>query len=231
MTDAIQLSGPSDVQRANHLKQQVDADGMARFRVASRQEFLELSTGFGELFVHRDADPDAITVVKHDPERAGLDGYAALTAGPLKPHTDGSGNRIVPKYVALWCFRNEGVGGECAMADGQAVIKDLLTENPWVVDRLSSQNAAVFKSGTEQYDGPVVWNDGEHWRIRLRIDSNGFFSAEALHAVAILREAIAARTFTFPLEAGDGYVIDNQRYIHGRLTFNGTREMLRTLMI
>ncbi len=231
MTEAIQLTRLSDLQRVDHLRQQVDKDGMTRFRVNSRQEFLELSTEFGELFVHRDADPDAITVVKHDPERAGLDGYAALTAGPLKPHTDGSGNLIAPKYVALWCFRNEGVGGECTMADGQAVINDLLAENPWVVDRLSAKNAAIFKSGADRYDGPVVWNDGQQWRIRLRLDSNGFFSTETLHAIEVLREAIAARTFTFPLESGDGYVIDNQRYIHGRLTFSGTREMLRALMI
>ncbi len=231
MTETIQLNRPSDVHNAVGLKAQVDRNGIARFTVASRQELLELSSGFGELLMHRDAEPDTVTVVKHVPSMAGLDGYAGLAAGPLRPHTDGSGNDVVPKYITLWCSRNEGVGGECTMTDAAAVIEDLLRINPWVVDMLSGDNAAIYKSGNEQYAGPVIWKDNETWRIRLRIDSNGYFSAEALHAVDVFREAIAARTFTFPLEPGEGYVIDNERYLHGRLTFNGEREMLRTLML
>ena len=57
--------------------------------------------------------------------------------------------------------------------------------------------------------------------FRLRLDSNGFFSAEALHAMARLREVIAVRTFTFALNPGQGYIIDNWRYLHGRLTVLG----------
>jgi hypothetical protein len=231
MTNTIQINRPSDVARADELKTEVDVRGIARFTVASREELLELSSGFGDLLMHRDADPDTVTVVKHVPSMAGRDGYAGLEAGPLRPHTDGSGNDIVPKYITLWCTHNDGIGGECTMADGVAVVEDLLRDNPWVVEILSSNGAAIYKSGDEMYAGPVIWNDGGTWKIRLRIDSNGFFSAEAIHAVEVLREAIAARTFTFPLNPGEGYVVDNERYLHGRLTFDGEREMLRTLML
>lgn len=231
MTDTIELTRPSDVDRAAELKYQVDSDGIALFKLASRDELLTFSRGFGDLLMHRDAEPDTVTVVKHVPDKEGLDGYAGLAAGPLRPHTDGSGNDVVPKYITLWCAKNEGSGGQCTMADGQAVVEDLLRDTPWVVEKLAAENAAIYKSGSEQYSGPVIWKDNGRWKIRLRIDSNGFFSAEALHAVEVLREAIAARTFTFPLEPGDGYIIDNERYLHGRLTFSGAREMLRTLML
>lgn len=34
----------------------------------------------------------------------------------------------------------------------------------------------------------------------------------------------------FALNPGQGYIIDNWRYLHGRLTFLGERVMLRTLI-
>jgi hypothetical protein len=117
------------------------------------------------------------------------------------------------------------------MADGQAVIEDLERTSPWAVEALSKPNSAIYRSGAEQYSGPALWQDATgRWQFRLRLDSNGFFSAEALHAVARLREAIALRTFTFTLNPGQGYIIDNWRYLHGRLTFSGERVMLRTLI-
>lgn len=220
----------SDIARADDLKTEVDETGIARFRLGSREELLLLSRHFGPLLTHRDAAPDTVTVVKHMPEKNGLDGYAGLAAGPLRPHTDGSGNNVVPKYITLWCARNESIGGESTMADGQAVVEDLLKENPWAVEKLRAPNAAIYRSGDEQYCGPVLTQIGDRWKIRLRLDTNGFFATETLQAVVALRDAIAARTFTFPLAPGEGYIIDNERYLHGRLTFRGSREMLRTLI-
>lgn len=221
----------SDVERIGELKSKVMADGIAFFELSSRQELVEFSTGFGDLVMHRDADPDAVTVVRHVPAVAGEDGFAGLSAGPLLPHTDGSGNSMVPRYITLWCQANEGVGGECAMADGEAVVEDLQRTSPWVVEALSKPNAAIYRSGHEQYSGPAITQDPRgRWHFRLRLDSNGFFSAETIHAVTRLREAIALRTFTFGLAPGQGYIIDNWRYLHGRLTFSGERVMLRTLI-
>lgn len=220
----------SDLVKADELKEHVDEHGIARFQLESRAELIELSRRFGPLLTHRDADPDTVTVVRHVPEKDGLDGYAGLAAGPLRPHTDGSGNSIVPKYITLWCARNDGIGGECTMADGQAVVEDLLRDSPWVVERLSAPHAAIYRSGHEEYRGPVITRTGDRWKIRLRLDTNGYFATETLQSVVALRDAIAARTFTFPLAPGEGYIIDNERYLHGRLTFQGSREMLRTLI-
>ncbi|WP_345124540.1 TauD/TfdA family dioxygenase, partial [Streptomyces chiangmaiensis] len=141
------------------------------------------------------------------------------------------GNSVVPRYITLWCERNEGTGGECSMADGERVVEDLQQTSPWAIEALAKPNAAIYRSGREQYSGPVISQDPTgRWQFRLRLDSNGFFSAETLHAVSRLREAIALRTFTFALSPGQGYIIDNWRYLHGRLTFSGERVMLRTLI-
>lgn len=230
MTTTIQLDRHSDVDRADEIKKEVDENGIALYKLASREELIEFSKGFGELLMHRDADPDTATVVKHVPEKEGLAGYEGLEAGPLRPHTDGSGNDVVPKYITLWCLANSGSGGEATMTDGRAVVEGLLRVSPWVVDELSRPNAVIYKSGDQSYEGPAVWNDDGAWKVRLRIDSNGYFSAQVTHALSVFREAMAAHTFTFPLDPGDGYVIDNERYLHGRRAFSGSREMLRTLM-
>ncbi|MED7828712.1 hypothetical protein, partial [Streptomyces chiangmaiensis] len=82
----------SDIARVDSLKSLAASDGIARFRLESRQQLVEFSAGFGELLMHRDADPDTVTVVRHIPAVEGEDGYVGLSAGPLLPHTDGSGN-------------------------------------------------------------------------------------------------------------------------------------------
>lgn len=223
--------GASDLERVSELRQEVEQLGIIRFAVSSRAELVEFSNQFGRLLDHRDADEDFVTVVKHVPELAGRAGYDALETGPLKPHTDGSGNRVVPKYITLWCESNEGSGGECSMADVRAVVASLEKSKPWVVEELAKPDVAHYRSGDEEYTGPVLWRgeDGE-WRIRFRIDANGYFSAEAVAALQEFQKEVALSTFTFGLQRGEGYLIDNEKVLHGRTAFTGMRVMLRTLI-
>jgi hypothetical protein len=45
----------------------------------------------------------------------------------------------------------------------------------------------------------------------------------------VLREAIAAHTQTFRLRRGDGFLLSDTRWLHGRDDFVGHRSMLRIL--
>ncbi|MFD0505348.1 hypothetical protein ACFQ0G_25485 [Streptomyces chiangmaiensis] len=72
----------SDIARVDSLKSLAASDGIARFRLESRQQLVEFSAGFGELLMHRDADPDTVTVVRHIPAVEGEDGYVGLSAAP-----------------------------------------------------------------------------------------------------------------------------------------------------
>jgi alpha-ketoglutarate-dependent taurine dioxygenase len=216
---------------AEHLKELVDQTGTALFRAESREEFVHLCTHIGPSISHRDAGQDNVTEVQFDSRHAGRPGYDGLTSGPLDPHTDGSGNKIAPRYVSLWCAEQAGRGGESLLVDIEEVVSDLEREASWVVDTLSA-NVAIFRSGADEYCGPVLFRDAisQHWRVRLRLDSQGFFNGEGQRAITRLREAISRRTKTFSMQAGEGYIIDNFRVLHGRLPFSGSRKMLRILM-
>lgn len=218
--------------RTENLKSLVDSAGTVLFRATSKEEFVELCGRVGPSLPHRDAGPDNVTEVTFVSKLAGQPGYNGLSSGPLDPHTDGSGNTVTPNYVALWCEEQAGEGGESLLVDIEGVVADLLREAPWVVEVLSERNVAIFRSGTEEYHGPVLFQEpgGQRWRVRLRLDSQGFFNGEGQRAIYRLREAISRRTKTFSMQAGEGYIIDNFRVLHGRLPFAGSRKMLRLLM-
>lgn len=205
--------------------------GVALFQLASRQDLLDFSREFGALLSHRDADPDTVTVVKHDPGLTGQPGYDGLSSRHLNPHTDGSGNFVVPRYITLWCANDASEGGESVFIDGEAALADLSATAPWAAEALSAPRAVIFKSGDESYEGPVFCRDEEgNLRVRLRLDSQGYFSAAATSALGELRTALARQAWTLGLRPGQGYIIDNWRVLHGRRAFSGSREMLRTLV-
>lgn len=221
-----------DQSEASRLRPLVTDLGAAFFRVDSREAFVALCQKVGTSAPHRDADGDNVTEVKFVSGRAGQAGYDGMSSGPLDPHTDGSGNKIAPSYVALWCAEQAGEGGESLLVDIQEVVEDLLVQSPWVVDILSQPNVSIFRSGSEEYAGPILFREDQtgRWRVRLRLDSQGFFNGDGQRAITRLREAIARRTRTFSMQPGEGYLIDNFRILHGRLPFTGSRKMLRILI-
>ncbi|MGF1654837.1 MAG: TauD/TfdA family dioxygenase [Actinomycetales bacterium] len=208
----------------------VDRDGFTTFRAGDRDEFLAFCRALGTVLPHRDGDADGVTRVRVVQAARGVAGLAGLGAGALDPHTDGSGTAHPPKYIVMWCRQAADHGGDCVVVDGRQVVADLTAEASWALAALSQRTAVVFRSGEEQYTGPVIVRtpDGHRWRLRL--DTHGYFSADVQHALARLREAIARRTRTMRLEPGEGYVLDNEVMLHGRSAFGGDREMLRVLL-
>jgi hypothetical protein len=88
----------------------------------------------------------------------------------------------------------------------------------------------VFVSGQEQFRGAIFTPtvDGR-FRVRLRLDRLGYFNYELTPHLPALFEAISLSTFSLHLQEGEGYIIDNYRYFHGRRAFRGCRRMLRLL--
>ena len=215
---------------ASSIRERVDQEGVVLFRAGTRDDFVKLAKKVGPSIPHRDADEDDVTEVKFVPDLAGQAGYDGLSAGPLDPHTDGSGNSIAPSYVALWCAEQAGYGGESVLVDIREVVSDLQREAPWVIETLAQPGIAIFRSGADAYSGPVLFKEQGQWRVRLRLDSQGFFNGDGQRAIQRIREAIGRRAKTFVMQPGEGYIIDNHRILHGRLPFSGSRRMLRVLM-
>lgn len=176
---------------------------------------------------HRDAGPDGVTVIT-SAEAQGW-GYAAFTEAELIPHTDGSSVPDPPGLLLLTCQQPADEGGETRVADGARIISTLAEHHPAALRALSAPRAAFF-GAAGGYHGTVVEPAGPgRTRIRLRLDELAWFSAGAADAIPLLRAVIAQHMQTFRLRAGEGLLLSNTRWLHGRDRYSGRRTMLRVL--
>jgi len=176
---------------------------------------------------HRDADPEGVTVITGSGARAS--GYAAFTDDELIPHTDGSSVPDPPGLVLLACQRPADEGGMTLVADGQRIVGTLAERYPAALRSLAAPRAAFFGTA-DGHLGPVCeLAEPGRTSIRLRLDGLARFSAEATAAIPVLRAVIAQHLETFRLGSGEGMLLSNTRWLHGRDRFRGRRVMLRIL--
>jgi hypothetical protein len=96
---------------------------------------------------------------------------------------------------------------------------------------LTSSQAAIFRTGEYEHVGPIIRiENGEVVSVRLRFDRLVHFSwdvARNLPAFLAALESVARR---FALEQGQGYILDNRTWFHGRTSYTGDREMSRIMV-
>ena len=173
---------------------------------------------------HRDAGPDGVTVITDT--QASTFGYAAFTDAELFPHTDGSSLPDPPGLLLLACRRPADEGGKTLLADGARIVGTLAEQNPTALRSLSAPRAAFF-GAPGGYLGPVCGPGGPgRASIRLRLDDLAWFCADATSAIPLLHAAISQHLQTFRLHVGEGMLLSNTRWLHGRERYAGRRVML-----
>ena len=176
---------------------------------------------------HRDAGPDGVTVITDtgttDP------GYAAFTDAELIPHTDGTSLPDPPGLLLLTCQQPASHGGTTLLADAVRITATLAGQHPAALRALSAPRAAYFGAAGGHL-GPVCEPAGPgRARIRLRLDNLAMFSADATPVIPLLRAVITQHLYTVQLRAGQGMLVSNTRWLHGRDRYTGPRVMLRIL--
>ncbi len=195
-------------------------DGRAALTVLAR----ELMT----IRPHRDAAPDGVTEITET--RTATTGYAAFTTAGLVPHPDGTAVAGPPQLLLLACARPAGEGGATMAAAGARGVAALAGSHPGALPALAAPGAARFGTPADGYLGAVLEPAGPgRVRLRLRLDDLARFSPDAACAVPALRAAISAHTTALRLGPGDGVVLCNTRWLHGREPYAGPRVMLRVL--
>lgn len=97
------------------------------------------------------------------------------------------------------------------------------------MERAVRTRTAYF-GGAAGYVGAVFESAGpERWTIRLRLVELVRFAPHAVPHGEILREVIDRHTMSLRLGKGQGFVLDNTRWLHGRRSITGPRVMLRAL--
>ena len=156
----------------------------------------------------------------------------AYTNLPLVAHTDEAYRDPAPTVQLQHFLRSDTVGGAATLVDGFRVADDLRASQPAMFDLLARTPLYFhFRDDTaeHEYDGPVIELDahGDPRAIRF---SNHSIQPFLMDTADMLAFYDAYRTFgrmrespeyqlTIEMHAGDLYMVDNRRVMHGRTGF------------
>ncbi|MFE6031018.1 TauD/TfdA family dioxygenase [Streptomyces niveus] len=196
----------------------------------TREAVLSFASRVMTVSAHRDSDPDGLTTIRDSPRHAGRPGFAGLGNGQLDPHTERSGLPNPPRLMLLVCSQPAGRGGECLLTDGRRVHADLLNQGGGeAVDALARPRTAYFGGGDGHASQVVSSHRDGRVSIRLRFDALARWSPIVQPHLPALRAAALDHQQSLRLEPGQGYLLDNQRWLHARTAFIGDRLHWRAL--
>jgi TfdA family taurine catabolism dioxygenase TauD len=193
--------------------------------LTSADHLLRLAHSIATIVPHRDSDASGLTTIA-DIGGQMRSGFAGFSACALNPHTDRSGIVNPPALLMMACGRPASTGGECVVIDGKAVYDDLAESHPKAAKAFSAPRSVLF-GGASGCLSSVFSSTGDLITIRLRLDDLVQFSPETTRWLPVLRAAIDRHATMFRLDTGQGYILDNHRWLHGRRAFIGQRLMYR----
>jgi gamma-butyrobetaine dioxygenase len=157
----------------------------------------------------------------------------AYTNLPLVLHTDEGYRDPAPSIQLQHFLRADASGGEATLVDGFKVAADLRAAAPEQFALLASTSLHFhFADATAEHEhrGPVIEldTDGRVKAVRFSNHSAQPFLMdadrmepyyEAYRAFGRMRESSRYK-LCLEMKAGDGYIVDNRRVMHGRTAFS-----------
>ena len=212
------------------LAAQLGEHGLATFDgIASREQALNLAATVMTLWPHRDSEEDGITVLSDRGDTAQQPGLAGFGNTALDLHTETATIAEPPQLMMLTCISGASSGGACRLADGYKIFRHLRDGFPDLLEQLCQPRSVLF-GGAVGYLGSVFeLGIDRRVRIRLRTDKLAKFSPQVAHRISQLRQEINRCAVGIPLQPGQGYLLANTRWLHGRDAFDGNRLMYRIL--
>lgn len=203
--------------------------GLAVVDQINPEMLLPLATSIGVVVPHRDSGPDGVTTLADlGADIAIRRGFGGFSSRGLDPHTDRAGSARPPELLLMVCGQAAVSGGECLLVDGQAVHEDLAACAPDALQALSAPRCALFGGATGHLGSVFTTSTcGTRVAVRLRLDELARFNPTATRSLPALRAAIDRHTTVLKLDRGQGYVLNNHRWLHGRHAFTGQRVMFR----
>ncbi|MGY4308734.1 hypothetical protein ACVIJ6_005977 [Bradyrhizobium sp. USDA 4369] len=194
---------------------------------------LRIADLLGEVRQHRDANEDGVTVVAPKRVEAEGNGFLGFGFDALFPHTDRTIAVTPPHLVFVWRERPGDRGEETLLVDGLEVYRELCTSWPDVADQLRVPDAAVFESDGALLRSAIFFepeDSKDRLGVRFRFDRLMYINCIYSGAIPVLRAIIMAKAIKLRLGSGQGYIVSNTRWLHGRNGFGGERRYLRLLI-
>jgi hypothetical protein len=218
---------------AQGLTARLARDGLATFTgITDPAALFTLANSVCEVVLHRDSDPEGVTTITDTAgDATPKPGYRAFSSLALFPHTDGTAQPHPPALLWLACTQPAEQGGASILVDGAEVWQTLTRHYPVTLAALSTPGLVSFGEDPA-YTASVFEPAAAQGRLRIR-----FRNDELVHPIGvaeavwpILLEVVAANRHELPLAAGQGYVLANSHWLHGRAAYTGgRRRMLRLL--
>jgi len=125
------------------------------------------------------------------------------------------------------CRRPSATGGASVLVDGQAVYEDLAESQPDALRAFRTPHSVLFGGAAGHLGSIFADNGNDRVTVRLRLDDLAQFSPDVSRWLPTLRAAIDRHAITIGLDRGQGYILDNHRWLHGRNAFTGQRVIYR----
>lgn len=211
---------------------QLNDRGLVTFEnIDSKDQLISTSKHFGEIFLHRDSDVNGVTHVVNKGDLDEKVGYQGLTSAGLNLHTDRSGVSIPPELLVFYCNTPATHGGETILVDGKDVYYNLRKEYPGILNLILKENSVLFGNGNDNVSSSIFNFIGiDRLQVRFRYDELGFYSSSIISIMPLFLEVLERCSSSFKLRKNQGYIIKNDRFLHGRTPFSGPREMYRILL-
>ncbi|GAA2190070.1 TauD/TfdA family dioxygenase [Micromonospora lupini] len=201
-------------------------DGVVLIQGASVAEVGALLDRWTVPVEHPHQVAEGMTVIAPRYRAGDGDNEAGFTELPLLPHTDRSLHAQPPSVLATLMLAPARAGGSATLVDGSRVLTLVRHRAEDATIAELRLRAAAGRSGP-----PLVEFTPGHARIRYRDDRvAGPYSANGrTDLVAEFRRLIVETTRSLHLGSGDGYLVHNHRFMHGRTAFTGGRSIVRFL--
>jgi len=115
------------------------------------------------------------------------------------------------------------------LVDGCGLYREIAESDPAMLDALRAPRSAYFGGGSGHLGSVFAETAGKRVAVRLRFDDLIRLSPAASLYVGRLRQLVRQRAITLDLAIGEGYVLLNDHWLHGRRRFVGDRVMLRLI--
>jgi hypothetical protein len=195
----------------------------------NRHDLKSVAEALGKIHLHRDSDKEGFTVL--EPKNAPSSRKAGFTAKGLFPHTDSSGEERPPDIIVFCCEQRAGFGGESLFVDGREIFLELRRAEASLLSILTRPDAAMFLSDLGYVPKPIIDQDRfGRFAFRFRLDDLSLFSEPLTYKLPDLVDLIRHSTMSLRLRDGEGFILNNGWWLHGRTGFRGYRRAVRLLV-
>lgn len=196
--------------------------------LTTRAAVLDFAAQVMTVTPHRDSGADGLTAIFNTGRHEKIPGARGLTSSELALHTEGSQQTHPPRLMLLVCTHPATRGGQVRLVDGRAVFADL-EQYPDAVAALSSPRACFFGGSGGLFAPVFARQPGGRVSVRLRQDELARWNPLAQIHLHLLRKTMDKHEQVLTLRAGQGYLLDNERFLHARTAFEGSRRCYRAL--